>query len=114
MPRGAMDRRHFIKAVAASAATTPFAARAQQGPSPIVAFLGLCPASGYASRLNGMRSGLREFGFIEDKNFAFEFRWAENLDQLHNLAGELARRNPAVIVTSGNAAAVAAKSKAAA
>lgn len=109
-----MDRRNFIKTVAACAASMPFVARAQQAQPPIVAFLGLAPASGYASRLSGLRSGLSEFGFTEGKNFGFEFRWAENPNQLQELAGELARLNPAVIVTSGNAAAVAAKSKAAA
>ncbi len=108
-----MNRREFIAGLGATAAW-PLAARAQQGPTPIVAFLGLAPALAYDSRLNGMRSGLRELGFIEGKNFVFEFRWAENLDQLRQLAGELARVNPAVIATSGNAAAVAAKSEAAA
>ena len=105
-----MRRRDFIAGLGATA--LPLTARAQQGPVPIVAFLGLAPASGYASRLDGMRSGLREFGFIEGKNFVFEFRWADNPGQLHELAAELARLNPAIIVPSGNAAAVAAKSKA--
>src|ERR1041384_7655479 len=107
-----MHRRDFIKTAATLAAMSPLTARAQQGPVPIVAFLGLAPASGYTSRLDGMRSGLREFGFIEGKNFVFEFRWANNPDQLHELAAELARLSPAIIVPSGNAAAVAAKSKA--
>jgi len=111
-----MRRREFIAVMGGSAVSAILrtSAHAQQQPIPIVAFLGLAPASGYASRLNGIRAGLHEFGFNEGNNFAFEFRWAEKPEQLRELAAELVQLSPAVIVTSGNAAAVAAKSVAAA
>ena len=103
-----MRRREFI-AIVGGAAAWPLAARAQQPAMPVIGFLGLAPASGYASRLNGIRAGLREFGFIEKKNFVFEFRWADSANQLRKLAAELVQLRPTVIVTSGNTATLAAK-----
>src|SRR5262245_41402312 len=103
-----MKRRSFIFLVGAF--TWPRAALAQQPAVPVIGFLGLAPASGSASRVEALRAGLREFGFVDGQNVGMEFRWAEKPDQLRQLAVELVQRGPAVIVTSGNAATVAAKS----
>jgi putative tryptophan/tyrosine transport system substrate-binding protein len=100
---GRPNRRAFI-AWLSSAAAWPLVARAQQPASPVVGWLGIAPASSNATRLGGLRSGLRDTGYIEGKNVVIEFRWAESLTQLPKLATELAKREVAVIVTSGNAA----------
>jgi putative ABC transport system substrate-binding protein len=57
-----------------------------------------------------MRGGLQEFGYLDGKNVLLEFRFAEKPEQLHKFAVELAQSQPAVIVTSGNAATAAMKS----
>jgi putative ABC transport system substrate-binding protein len=68
------------------------------------------------STVRGSRLGelfvrrLREFGYVEGKNIAFEYRSADNkLDRLPALAGELVRLNVDVLVTSTTPAAVAGK-----
>src|SRR5262249_4110398 len=105
-----MRRRKFITLLGGAAATWPLAARAQQsGPMPAIGFLGVAPASSYVSRVEGLRSGLRELGYVEGTNVSFAFQWADTPAQLSELAGELVKREVAVIVTSGNTATRAAK-----
>lgn len=89
----------------------PIAVKAQQaGKIYRIGFLGAASASSYASRVEALRSGLREFGYIEGKNLAIEFRWAqEDYDRLPELAAELVRLNVDVIVTHANAPSRAAK-----
>jgi putative ABC transport system substrate-binding protein len=108
-----MRRREFIAGLSGAAAW-PMVARGQQPTMPVVGFLGLAPASGSASRVEAMGAGLREFGFIDGNNVVIEFRWAERPDQLRELAAQLMQRRPDVIVTSGNAPTMAAKSEASA
>lgn len=111
-----MRRRQFIGLVGAAGLGVPLRTwvHAQEAKIPIVAFLGLAPASGYTGRLDGIRTGLREFGFVEGKNFAFEFRWGETREQLRELAIQLIRLDPAVVMASGNSAALAVKREVAA
>jgi putative tryptophan/tyrosine transport system substrate-binding protein len=105
-----MRRREFITLLGGAAATWPRAARAQQsGPMPAIGFLGVAPASSYVSRVEGLRSGLRELGYVEGRNVSFAFQWADTPAQLSELAAELVKREVAVIVTSGNTATRAAK-----
>jgi putative ABC transport system substrate-binding protein len=104
-----VNRRDFISLLGGAAAW-PLPARAQQPPLPVVGFLGVAPASAYATRLDGLRLGLRELGFVEGANVTIEFHWAASEAQLPELAAELAKRKVAVIVTSGNTATRAAKS----
>jgi putative ABC transport system substrate-binding protein len=54
-------------------------------------------AAANADRVEAMRTGLRQLGYVEGKNIAIEFRWAETVDQLPDLAAELARMNVDVI-----------------
>jgi putative ABC transport system substrate-binding protein len=93
-----MRRREFIPLIASAAIAWCREALAQE-PSKIarIGFLGLAPASSWASRLEVLRSGLRELGWVEDRNFLIEFRWAEGTDQLPQLAAELVRMNVDVI-----------------
>ena len=105
-----MRRREFLGVLGGATAAWPLAARAQQPAMPVIGFLGLAPASGYAGRIEAFRAGLREFSFAENNNIAIDFRWVENPDQLRKFAAELVQRQAAAIVTSGNATTVAAKS----
>ena len=43
-----------------------------------IGFLGFGPATAYASHISGLRTKLRELGYVEGRNIVFEFRWADN------------------------------------
>ena len=105
-----MRRREFIKAIAGSAAAWPLAASAQQPTMPIIGFLGALSASDWATRVEALRAGLRDLGYVEGKNIAIEFRWAEgNYDRLPTLVADLVRLKVNVIVTHGTPGTLAAK-----
>ena len=95
-----MRRRDFIKVVGGSTVTWPLAARAQQQPMPVVAFLKSTTPDDSAHLVRAFRQGLSEAGFAEGRNVTIEYRWAENqLDRLPELVAELVRRRVAVIAT---------------
>src|SRR5215475_8379184 len=67
-------------------------------------------ASLNASRDDAFRQGLREMGYVEGKNIVMEYRYAEGkLDRLSELAADLVRSQPDVILVGGTRVAVAAK-----
>jgi len=93
-----MRRREFILLLGGAAATWPLAARAQQaGSMRRIGFLGLGPASLSASRVEALRSGLRDLGYVEGRNIVLEFRWADSPAELAGLAADLVRMNVDVI-----------------
>jgi ABC-type uncharacterized transport system substrate-binding protein len=106
-----MRRREFIAALG-SAAAWPIAARAQTAINPVIGVLAPFALSDYwRPRLAALHRGLAEVGYVEGRNLAVEYRWAEDhYERLPELAADLVRRQVAVIVTLGNTpAAVAAK-----
>src|SRR4051794_10800071 len=104
------DRRSFVFAVTATFLTT-FCARAQRSALPVIGYLGAESPALFASRLHAFRQGLSEGGYVEGRNIAVEFLWAESQhSRLNALAAELVSRRVDVIVAPGGAAiALAAK-----
>jgi putative ABC transport system substrate-binding protein len=98
-----MRRREFICLISGGAAVWPVVARAQQ-PAKIarIGWLGLGPAAAQSRRVKALRAGLRDLGFVEGKNIVIEFRWADTVDQLPELAAELVRMKVDVIFASSS------------
>jgi putative tryptophan/tyrosine transport system substrate-binding protein len=85
-------------------------ARGQQRAMPVVGFLRDATAAGSEFMVNGLRKGLAEAGFIEDRNLTIEYAWTEGRsERLSALAAELVGRQVPVIVSSALNATYAAK-----
>ena len=77
---------------------------------PVIGFLRNTTPDDSADLLVAMRQGLKQSGYVEGKNVAIEYRFAENrYERLPALAADLVRRQVALIIAGGNASSLAAK-----
>ena len=105
-----MQRREFITFIGSTVAW-PLAARAQQSAMPVIGVLSVgSPDAATPDIAAALERGLAERGYVKGNNVTIERRWARgNYDRLPELAQELVRLNPALIVVGGNVAALAAR-----
>jgi putative ABC transport system substrate-binding protein len=82
----------------------------QNNKIPRIGFLGNSTAALEANLVGPFRDGLRELGYIEGKNIAIEWRWAEGkYERFPKLIGELTASKVELIVTAGTPASLAVK-----
>jgi ABC-type uncharacterized transport system substrate-binding protein len=107
-------RREFVELLITAtlgAVACPLFARAQQRDKlPTIGFLGASTPSSWSAFVAAFLQRLRELGWIDGRNIAIEYRWAEGIEERYaEIATEFVRRKVDIIVTSGTGPALAAK-----
>jgi putative tryptophan/tyrosine transport system substrate-binding protein len=91
-------RREFVTLLGGTALVWPLSARAQQSAMPVIGSLQGVSAGQWTERMAGFQMGLGETGYVEGRNVAIEYRWAEgHLDRLPAMATDLVSRRVAVM-----------------
>jgi putative ABC transport system substrate-binding protein len=97
-----MRRREFISLLGGAAAW-PLAAHAQQSSMPVVGFVGSDSPDRWAIYVRAFQQGLRETGYVEGRNVAIEYRWAEGQNErMSGLLTDLLRHPVNVIAVPGS------------
>jgi len=106
-----VTRRRFLGGVAAAALVpSRVAAAPPSGRPPRIGFLGNSTATLEANLVGAFREGLQALGYVEGRNVAIEYRWAEGrYERFPALIGELLAAQVDVLVTAGTPATLAVK-----
>jgi ABC transporter substrate binding protein len=72
-----VKRRELITLLGGAVAAWPLTARAQQAAMPVIGYLSSGSTDSDVFRVTGLRRGLNDAGFIEGRNIAIDYRWAE-------------------------------------
>ena len=99
-----IGRRKFLSALGGAAVTWPFAAHAQQQLAvPVIGVLYGVSAAEWTRPMAGFHLGLHETGFVEGRNVAIEYRWAEGkYDRMPAMAADLVARKVSVILVGAS------------
>jgi ABC-type uncharacterized transport system substrate-binding protein len=104
-----MKRREFITLIGGAAVAWPLTTHAQQAAMPVVGFLSGRSLTSDAYLVGAFRQALNESGFVEGRNLAIEFRWADGqLARLPTLAAELVERKVSVVFAGASDVAIGA------
>ena len=104
-----MRRREFITLLGGAAVAWPLAARAQQPAMPVVGFLSALGRNDRPNLREAFHRGLSEAGYVESRNVAIEYRFAENQpDRLPALVADLVGRKVTVIAATGGGSSISA------
>jgi putative ABC transport system substrate-binding protein len=105
-----MRRRDFITLLGGAAAAWPLAARAQQAKGATIGLLGTGTPAAQSQWTAAFVQRMRELGWVEGRNLAIEYRWAEGrTERLAELANDLVRLKVDVVVTHNTPGPLAAK-----
>lgn len=104
-----MKRRQFMAAIGC-AISWPLVARAQQRAIPLIGYLGSTTPPLDRPRLAAFLKRLGELGWVKDRNFTIELRWAEgSAERAREVAAEFVRLKVDIFVTAGTVDVLAAK-----
>ena len=105
-----LKRREFITLLGGTAVARPLAARAQQPTMPVIGFLHAGTPGAFLSLVAAFREGLNDAGYVEGRNVAIQYRWAENhYERLPALLTDLIGLRVRVIAALGDVPAATAK-----
>jgi putative tryptophan/tyrosine transport system substrate-binding protein len=100
---GIMRRRELIAIAGTGLVAWPLVARAQQQPkSARIGYLSFGDPAANSDRVEALRAGLRDLGYVEGKNLVIEFRWAPTVDELNKAAAELVRMKVDIIFATSS------------
>src|SRR5262249_10586078 len=100
-----MRRRDFITLLSGTAAVWPLSAHTQQSTKRLIGVLSNPSGDPFEALFPAFHRGLSESGYVEGQNVAIEYRFAHGeVDRLPALAGDLVKRNIAVLVAFTNPA----------